>query len=80
MAELKLGQSARLILAAIPAQIMPIQLDRITSLASTENGRHSFAVQRPGMQGVARIEVDQRAPHAGEPDHAQLPNWLRLKL
>lgn len=89
VAELKLGQIARLILAAIPAQTMPIQLDRITSLASTEDIRRYFAVYaaldgklpalRPGMQGVAGIEVDRR-PHAGELDHAQLPNWLRLKL
>ncbi len=77
VAELKPGQSGRLILAAMPVQTMPIRLERITSLATTENGRHYFAVYaaldcrqpglRPGMQGVARIAVDRRP---------MLMNWL----
>jgi multidrug efflux pump subunit AcrA (membrane-fusion protein) len=88
VAELKPGQSGRLILAAMPALTMPIRLERITALASTENGRHYFAVYaaldgklptlRPGMQGVAKIDVDRRSMLVNWVTRSF--NWLRFKL
>jgi RND family efflux transporter MFP subunit len=88
VADLKLGQSGRLILAALPAQTLPIRLERITSLATTENGRHYFAVYaaledslpalRPGMQGVVKIDIDRRSLLASWGGRSV--SWLRFKL
>ena len=81
VAAIKPGQHGRLILAALPSHTLPLTVERITPLASTEDGRHYFAVYasltgklpalRPGMQGFAKIEVDQRS---------MLGNWLRRAL
>lgn len=81
VADLKLGQRGRLILAALPSQVLPLHVERITPLASTEEGRHFFAVYatlegklptlRPGMQGFAKIEVDKRPV---------LVNWVNRAL
>lgn len=81
VADLKPGQHGQLILAALPSHTLPLTVERITPLASTEDGRHYFAVYasltgklpalRPGMQGFAKIEVDQRS---------MLGNWLRRAL
>jgi len=75
-------------LAAIPGQTFPIRVERITPLASTEEGRHYFAVYatlqgklpalRPGMQGFAKIEVDKRSLLVSRANSAL--NWTRLKL
>ena len=88
VADLKPGQAGRLVLAAMPSETLPIKVERITPLAATEDGRHYFAVYaglqntlpalRPGMQGVAKIDVDRRSMlinglYSGF-------NWLRLKL
>ena len=86
IAELQIGQTGRLMLAALPAQVLPLRVERITPLASTDEGRHYFAVYailqaepsalRPGMQGYAKIEIDQRPMllHWGR----RGLNWLRL--
>lgn len=88
VADLKPGQNGHLILAALPAQTLPVRLERITSLATTENGHHYFAVYaaledslpalRPGMQGVVKIDVDRRSLLANW--GAQSFSWLRFKL
>lgn len=88
VADLKPGQTGRLMLAALPARTLPIRVERITSLTTTENGRHYFAVHavlegslpalRPGMQGVVKIDVDRRALLASWA--ARGAGWLRLKL
>ncbi len=88
VADLKPGQDGRLILAALPAQTMPLRVDRITPLATTEEGRHYFAVYatlqgnlpalRPGMQGFARIEVGQRPVLVDWSRRAF--NWARIQL
>ena len=88
VADLKPGQNGRLVLAALPAQTLPIRLERITSLATTENGRHYFAVYaalqgslpalRPGLEGVIKIDVDRRSLLANWV--ARSVGWLRLKL
>lgn len=93
IAALKTGQTGRLILAALPARPLPLKIERITPLASTEAARHYFAVYatlegatlegnrptlRPGMQGYAKIEVGQR-PLLVDWVQRSL-NWTRLKL
>ncbi|HEX7970731.1 MAG TPA: hypothetical protein VF501_00680, partial [Thiobacillus sp.] len=57
-------------------------------LATTENGRHYFAVYaalqgslpalRPGLEGVVKIDVDRRSLLANWA--ARSVGWLRLKL
>jgi RND family efflux transporter MFP subunit len=71
IADLREGQAGQLKLAAMPSLAIPLRIERITPLASTEQGRHYFAVYaslqgklpslRPGMQGFARIEIDSRS-------------------
>jgi len=88
VADLKAGQTGRLVLAALPSQVMAVRVERITPLASSENGQHFFAVYatlagsqpalRPGMQGFAKIEVDRR-PLLVNWTHRAL-NWIRIKL
>ncbi|MFO7541827.1 MAG: HlyD family efflux transporter periplasmic adaptor subunit [Thiobacillus sp.] len=88
VADLKTGQAGRLKLAAMPSLTLPIRVERITPLASTEEGHHYFAVYatlhgklpalRPGMQGFAKIEVDKRSMLINWISHAA--NWVRIKL
>lgn len=87
IADVKVGQSGRLMLAAMPSQPLLIRVDRITPLATTDEGRHYFPVYatldsetsalRPGMQGYAKIEVDQRSMLFNW--YRQAMNWLRIK-
>ncbi|MEQ1592685.1 MAG: HlyD family efflux transporter periplasmic adaptor subunit [Thiobacillaceae bacterium] len=88
VADLKTGQSGRLILAAMPSLTLPFHVERITPLASSEEGHHYFAVYatlegklpalRPGMQGFAKIEVDSRSMLFNWVRRAS--NWCRIKL
>lgn len=86
--DLKAGQAGRLKLAAMPSQTLPIRVERITPLASTEEGRHYFAVYatlqgklpalRTGMQGFAKIEVDKRSLLINWINRTF--GWIRIKL
>lgn len=93
VAEIRPGQTGRLVLAALPAQTLPLRVERVTPLASSEEGRHFFAVYatlerapqdgalsalRPGMQGFAKIEVGNRPLLVDWVSRAA--NWTRLKL
>lgn len=88
VADLQPGQTGRLILAALPSRTLPITVERITPLATTEEGRHYFAVYatlqgklpalRPGMQGFAKIEVDQRSLLVSWVSRSL--SWMRLQL
>ena len=63
------GQSGRLILTGQPTEGLPLTLTRITPLAEPREGRNAFRLEaeldalqpglRPGMEGVAKIEVGQ---------------------
>ena len=80
------GQRGRLTLSALPGRPMSFVVERITPVATAEDGRNFFRVDaqleepspslRPGMEGVAKIEVGQRRliwiwTHS-------LVDWLRL--
>lgn len=88
VADLQPGQNGRLILAAMPSRTLPIRVERITPLATTEDGRHFFAVYatlqgklpalRPGMRGFAKIEVGQRSMLIDWASRSL--NWMRLQL
>lgn len=80
------GQPGQLALTALPGQVLPLTVQRITPVLIAEDGLNYFRVEahldepvlglRPGMEGVAKIEVDRRRliwiwTHS-------LTDWLRL--
>lgn len=88
IADVDLGQHGRLTLSAYPGQSIPFTVKRITPLAVARDGRNFFEVEaateeasthlRPGLQGVAKIDVDRRAL-AWVLGH-DLWHWVRLTL
>ena len=67
VASVQPGQRGKLVVAALPDQSFGFAVERITPVASTHDGRMVFRVDaklddqshrlRPGMEGVAKIEV-----------------------
>ena len=71
VADLASGQSGHLVLSAMPDRMFSIRVERITPISTSEEGRNFFMVEaalvnravaelRPGMEGVGKIEVDER--------------------
>jgi len=70
ISEVAVGQRGHLTLSALPRQPLPLLVERITPVANAEDGRNFFRVDakleqptralRPGMEGVAKIDVGQR--------------------
>jgi len=82
------GQQGSLLLASIPGEVFPLSITRITPVVVSREGRSYFRVEallgrmsdrlRPGMDGVAKIEVGSRkliwiGTH-------KLIDWTRLTL
>ena len=80
------GEEGRLALSAMPGERLAFTIDRVTPVASAEDGRNTFRVEarvdaptaalRPGLEGVAKIEVGRRRlvwiwTH-------ELLDWIRL--
>ncbi|WP_420382223.1 HlyD family efflux transporter periplasmic adaptor subunit [Novosphingobium sp.] len=67
MRYVRVGQHGRIMLAGLPSEIIPLTVTRTTPIATAEGGRNYFRVEasldrpdprlRPGMEGVARIDV-----------------------
>jgi RND family efflux transporter MFP subunit len=70
IAYVKAGQSVELGLSALPREALSLTVERVTPVATAEDGRNFFRVEarlehpakslRPGMEGVAKIQVDRR--------------------
>lgn len=70
ISQLRVGQSGRLALAGLPGEPLTIWVEKITPVANAEEGKNLFRVEgvlegssdalRPGMNGVAKIGVDER--------------------
>lgn len=88
IADVAVGQPGRLTLTALPDSPMSFRVERITPIATVRDGRNYFRVEaaleeplaalRPGMEGVAKIEIGTRRllwiwTH-------ELLDWLRLLL
>jgi RND family efflux transporter MFP subunit len=68
--QLSPGQSGRLALVGFPDEYLPFEIERITPIATPEDGRNFFAVEarleqhperlRPGMEGVGKIDTGRR--------------------
>jgi multidrug resistance efflux pump len=65
------GQTGRLALTGMPGETLAIVVERITPVASTEDGRNYFRVEarlqdsssaqlRPGMEGAGKVDVERR--------------------
>ena len=82
------GQSGQLALTGLPDGSIPLSLVRLLPVSTAEGGRNFFQVEatlgrsaatlRPGMEGVAKIDVEPRKlvwiwSH-------NLVNWLRLSV
>jgi RND family efflux transporter MFP subunit len=88
IAVVKIGQRGQLVLSGSPNDPVPFEVRRITPVSTTNEGRNYFRVEakldsalerlRPGMEGVGKIEIDDRLliwiwTH-------QPLDWLRLKI
>lgn len=88
IADVRAGQSGALALSAMPSDAISFTVERVTPVATSRDGRNGFEVEarlatadgvlRPGLQGVAKIEVDQRAG-IWVIGH-RIVDWLRLLL
>ncbi|MFE1601321.1 efflux RND transporter periplasmic adaptor subunit [Methylobacterium sp. ID0610] len=88
IADLREGQTGQMLAGALPDQPYPIVVQTITPVAEVRNGRNMFRVEgqvtaastrlRPGMEGIAKIEVDRRllAWTWARP----ILDWLRLAV
>jgi multidrug resistance efflux pump len=86
--EVAVGQTGQLIFAAFPDEPIAFSVEKITPVSTASEGRNSFQVEahlaqtperlRPGMEGVAKVDVDRRRllwiwTH-------DAVDWLRLSL
>ena len=70
IADVQVGQTGTLLMASLPGEPLPYSVERITPVAEARDGRNYFRVEarlqttsdrlRPGMEGVAKIDVDRR--------------------
>jgi len=70
IADVAVGQHGRLALTALPRQTLPLVVERVTPIATQEDGRNYFRVEavleepssvlQPGMEGVAKIDAGPR--------------------
>jgi hypothetical protein len=68
--EVRVGQAGQLLLSAFPESPLTIRVEKITPVSTPKEGRNYFRVEahiedapdllRPGMEGVAKVEVDRR--------------------
>lgn len=86
--DIRKGQPGSLVLSGMPGHSLPFTVNKITPVSKVEEGRNFFQVEagikeksdllRPGMEGVAKIDIDRRKllwiwTH-------RLIDWLRLSL
>lgn len=88
IADVHEGQAGSLLTTSLPSQPFAFRIERITPVAEARDGRTVFRVEgaleganvalRPGMEGVAKVEVDHR--RAAWIWTRTLVDWLRLHL
>jgi len=86
IADVAVGQSGTLLLAAVPNEPIGFEVTKVTPVATAADGRNFFRVEgtlaetsdrlRPGMEGVGKVEIDQR--HLIWIWTRSFRNWLRL--
>jgi hypothetical protein len=88
IASVQPGQGGQLALASLSGDTLAFVVERVTPVATVRDGRNAFAVEarlreaapllRPGLEGVAKIEVGERSI-AWIWSHRAV-DWLRLAL
>jgi RND family efflux transporter MFP subunit len=88
IADVKLGKAGSLALSALPGDTFPLEVNRITPVATSGQGRNYFEVEaqmkakadqlRPGLLGVGKVEAGERSllwiwTH-------RVSDWLRLTV
>jgi len=88
IADVKLGKAGSLALSALPSDTFPLEINRITPVATAGQGRNYFEVEaklrgkadqlRPGLLGVGKVEAGSRSliwiwTH-------RIADWMRLTL
>jgi hypothetical protein len=69
--EIDVGQTGQLALAGMPGETLVIEVEKITPISTAQEGVNYFRVEsrliegdiaklRPGMEGVGKIDIDQR--------------------
>jgi RND family efflux transporter MFP subunit len=86
--EIVTGQRGELVLSAMPDQILPFAVEKVTPVATAREGKNFFRVEaelheasarlRPGMEGIGKINIDRRKliwiwTH-------EVVDWIRLKF
>ncbi|MGF7206224.1 multidrug efflux pump subunit AcrA (membrane-fusion protein) [Skermanella aerolata] len=84
--EIQEGQTGEIVLNARPADPVGLTVTHLTALASAVDGKTVFRVDggldrlpdslRPGMRGIAKIEVGERS--VAEQWSRRILNWLRI--
>ena len=92
IADLRVGQKGELVLSSMPGQRQALSVAKITPVSTPKEGRNVFRVEaqieargkaggdsrlRPGMEGVAKVEVDERRLISIWT--RRLTDWLALK-
>jgi RND family efflux transporter MFP subunit len=89
VADVRPGQRGELVLSSNPGQSFPIQVEKVTPVSTARDGKNFFRVEaqletgadprlRPGMEGVAKVVVEDR--RLAWIWSREIVNWLRLKL
>jgi RND family efflux transporter MFP subunit len=86
ISEVEVGQTGQLVLAANPDELLSIRIEAITPVSTVADGKNTFRLEaslegtpeflRPGMQGAARIEIEDRS--VGWIWTHELVQWLKL--
>jgi hypothetical protein len=86
--DIEAGQTGNLATVSFPDQKIPFEVERVSPMAEVVNNRNVFKVRvqlkdtrdwmRPGMEGVAKIDVGKRRYIWIWT--RKLVNWIRLKL
>ncbi len=82
------GQKGTLVLSALPSEPLAFTVQRVTPVASVSEGSNVFRVEaalergdprvRPGMNGVAKVTIDER--RVGYIWTHDVVRWVRLRL
>ena len=89
IADVRVGQAGELVLTPMPGERYPLKVVKITPVSTAKDGRNVFRVEaelgaraderlRPGMEGVAKIEIGER--HIAWIWTRRMVDWLSLRL
>ena len=88
IADVRIGQKGELVLSSMPGERQALSVAKITPVSTPKEGRNVFRVEaqidargnarlRPGMEGVAKVEVEERRLISIWT--RRLTDWLALK-